>query len=58
MRQRQGRPHPQRKQRGDAGAVELLLAVGLDIRKEQIAEDDVGNALATAPATASPIRAS
>ena len=46
VRQRQGRPQPQRKQRRDAGAVELLLAVGLDILKEQIAEDDVGDALA------------
>src|SRR5207248_3028054 len=46
VRQRQGRPQPQRKQRCDAGAVELLLAVGLDILKEQIAEDDVGDALA------------
>ena len=46
LRQPWRRPLPQRKHRRDAGAGELLLAVGADIGEEQVAEDHVGDAVA------------
>ena len=46
VRESERRPLPQRKHRRKAGAGELLLAIGPDVREEKIAEDDVGNAVA------------
>ena len=43
-RKPRGRLQPQRKHRRDAGAGELLLAIGADVLEEQIAEDHMRDA--------------
>ena len=53
-RQRIGRALPQRKQRRDAGAGELLLAIGAHVFEKQIAEDHVRDALRASPRRAPP----
>jgi hypothetical protein len=45
LRQWQCRALPEWKHRRDAGACKLLFAIGPDIGQEQIAEDDVGDAV-------------